>query len=95
MKVTELALRKSLTVFALMVIIVLMGTTSYIRLPRESGRGREGVRLAAGALATGAARARDGCPATAAPRQVPPKRLVGGAPRQVPPKRLVGGAQSP
>jgi CzcA family heavy metal efflux pump len=36
MKITEIALDKSLTVYALMVIVVFLGAVSYLRLPRES-----------------------------------------------------------
>ena len=36
MKITELSIDKSMTVFALMIIVLFMGTFSYIGLPRES-----------------------------------------------------------
>ncbi len=36
MKITNLSIDKSLTVFAMMVIVILMGASAYSRLPRES-----------------------------------------------------------
>ena len=36
MRITNLAIGKSLTVYALMVLVVLMGAVAYVRLPRES-----------------------------------------------------------
>jgi multidrug efflux pump subunit AcrB len=35
-KITEVSIQKYMTVFALMVVVTLMGTCSYVRLPRES-----------------------------------------------------------